>query len=223
MRRLILLAILCVCAFLSNTTHAQQENWPFENEIRQFQHQDSLQTPPEHAILFIGSSSFRMWKTLPKDFPEFTIINRGFGGSTLPDIIHYAHQIIFPYQPKQIIVYGGDNDAASSSTITVDSIYNRFVRLFYLVREKLPNTKISFVSIKPSPRRQHLMPLMDAANWKIQQFLAHQPRADFIDVYHLMLDEKGLPRKDLFLDDGLHMNRQGYVIWINAIKPHLIL
>jgi lysophospholipase L1-like esterase len=207
-------------AFL-HATHAQQHG-PFWDEIQQFKHQDSLQPPPQHAILFVGSSSFRIWKSLPNDFPDYMIINRGFGGSTLNDVIHYANDIIFPYHPRQIVIYCGDNDAASSPFISVDSIYNRFVRLYDLIRKKLPQAEITFVSIKPSPSRQQLMPLMDAVNWKIQQFLSHQPHASYVDVYHLMLDEKGLPRKDLFLSDMLHMNRKGYLIWIKAIQPELI-
>ncbi|MBX6379364.1 MAG: G-D-S-L family lipolytic protein [Thermoflavifilum aggregans] len=218
------LFILCLIqfVFVVNPVQAQVVHPPFWNEIRQFKQQDSLNPPPAHAILFVGSSSFRIWKTLSDDFPGYTVINRGFGGSTIPDVMRYADDIIFPYHPKQIVIYCGDNDAASSSSITADSIYNRFVQLYDLIRKKLPESQISFVSIKPSPSRQQLMPLMDAANRKIQQFLSKQPHADFIDVYHLMLDKKGMPRRDLFLPDMLHMNRKGYLIWIKAIQPHLI-
>lgn len=221
MRKLVFLVVIGFQVAFLQVVHAQQ-SWPFWNEIQQFKHEDSLQPPPQRAILFVGSSSFRIWKSLPNDFPGYVIINRGFGGSTIPDIMHYAADIIFPYHPRQIVIYCGDNDAASSPSITVDSIYDRFVRLYDLIRNQLPQTEITFVSIKPSPSRQQLMPLMDAANWKIQQFLSHQPHAGYVDVYHLMLDQKGLPRKDLFLPDMLHMNRKGYLIWIKAIQPVLI-
>lgn len=221
MQKLVFLVVIGFQVAFLHAVHAQQ-SWPFWKEIQQFKHEDSLQPPPQRAILFVGSSSFRIWKSLPNDFPGYVIINRGFGGSTIPDIIHYAADIIFPYHPRQIVIYCGDNDAASSPSITVDSIYDRFVRLYDLIRNQLPQTEITFVSIKPSPSRQQLMPLMDAANWKIQQFLSHQPHAGYVDVYHLMLDEKGLPRKDLFLPDMLHMNRKGYLIWIKAIQPVLI-
>lgn len=208
--------------FSFHASPGQQNSWPFQDEIQQFKHQDSLHAPPAHPIVFVGSSSFRIWQSLSQDFPGYTLINRGFGGSTIPDVIHYANDIIFPYHPRQIVLYCGDNDAASSPSITVDSIYNRFVRLYNLIRKKLPETEITFISIKPSPSRQALMPLMDAANWKIERFLATQHHAHFVDVYHLMLDEKGLPRKDLFQPDRLHMNRKGYLIWIKAIQPFLI-
>lgn len=211
-----LLFILMPGAFV----YAQQQ-YPFADEIQAFKNQDSLHPPPQHAILFVGSSSFRKWTTVQDDFPGYAIINRGFGGSTLPDVIHYAGNVIFPYHPKQIVIYCGDNDAASSDRITADSIFNRFVLLYRLIRHRLPGTTVTYVSIKPSPSRERLMPVMEKANWEIQSFLAKQPKADFVDVYHLMLDDHGLPEKALFGEDMLHMNAKGYAIWQKAIRPYL--
>jgi len=200
--------------------YAQQA--PFSDEIQAFKKQDSINPPPKNAVVFVGSSSFRKWTDLQKAFPYFTIINRGFGGSTLPDVIRYANDIIIPYQPLQVVIYAGDNDLASSDTVTAFAVFRRFKELFQLIRSQLPSTSIVFVSIKPSPSRERLMPRMTVANTLIKRFLEDQPHAAFVDVYHLMLDDKGKPRKELFLEDDLHMNDKGYAIWQKAIKPYLL-
>lgn len=205
--------------FVLGFVHAQH---PFQFEINHFKKEDSLHFPPKHAILFLGSSSFRKWEDAQKYFPGYTIINRGFGGSTIPDATYYADEIVFPYEPKQIVIYEGDNDVASSSAITADSVLNRFEKLFYTIRRRLPETYIAYVSIKPSPSRQKLMPEMARANTLIKNFLKGKKRTAFIDVYHKMLTADGQPDKSLFLSDNLHMNEKGYEIWQKAIQPYLI-
>lgn len=195
---------------------------PFYSEIQNFKTEDSANFPPKHAILFLGSSSFRKWADVQKYFPGYKIINRGFGGSTIPDAIHYADEIVFPYQPRQVVIYEGDNDVASSDKITADSVLNRFKTLFNVIRKKLPKTSIAFVSIKPSLSREKLMPEMANANSLIKKFLKDKKNAAFIDVFHAMLNKDGTPRKDIFLGDGLHMNAKGYAIWQKIIQPYLI-
>jgi len=195
---------------------------PFSNEIKAFKAKDSTEAPPKNAILFVGSSSFRVWSNLQEYFPGYTIINRGFGGSTFPDVINYANDIIIPYQPKQVVVYCGDNDLASSDTITATTVANRFITLFELVRKHLPEANIAYVSIKPSPSRQKLMGKMEEANTQIQNFLTSQKNTAFIDVYHKMLNAEGQPNKNLFTGDMLHMNLRGYAIWQTVIQPYLL-
>ena len=214
------LKLLAVFLFLVGFVKAQ--NTPFYSEIEHFKKQDSIQFPPKHAILFLGSSSFRKWEDVQKYFPGYTIINRGFGGSTTPDAMRYLNEIVFPYEPKQVVIYEGDNDLASSDKITADSVLNRFKKLFSLIRKHLPNTAIAFVSIKPSPSREKLMPEMQEANSMIKSFLSHQKNAAFIDVYHTMLNKDGTPDKSLFVEDELHMNAKGYHIWQKIIKPYLL-
>lgn len=217
LKKIKLFIALLLCAGFVKAQHA-----PFYSEIQQFKMEDSAHFPPKHAILFLGSSSFRKWADVQKYFPGYTIINRGFGGSSFPDAIRYADEIVFPYQPRQVVIYEGDNDLASSEKITPDSVLNRFKSLFYLIRKRLPNTNISFVSIKPSLSRQQLMPEMVGANLLIKNFLKDKKNAAFIDVYHSMLDKEGNPDKSIFLEDGLHMNAKGYVIWQKIIQPYLI-
>jgi lysophospholipase L1-like esterase len=214
MKRLLTALLVCISFFLS----AQER--PFWKEIQSFRANDSLQPPPEKAIVFVGSSSFKMWKNIVSDFPEHTVINRGFGGSSLPHVIYYAHEIVIPYKPRQVVVYCGENDFMSD-TVTSEMVVSRFKQLFNLLRKEIPMTEIVFVSMKPSPSRQHLMPQMSAANESIKAFLKGERRAVYVNIWDPMLDSNGAPRKELFLADMLHMNEKGYAIWQKALEPHL--
>ena len=214
--RSILLLLLLAATSASFAQH------PFGDEIAAFKKEDSAKKPPMNAILFTGSSSFRMWKDVQLDFPKYKIINRAFGGSTLPDVIYYAKEVILPYKPKQIVIYCGDNDLASSDTVTAGMVAKRFQQLFYLIRKNLPKANISYVSIKPSPSRLRLMPKMEKANALIKSFLAKQKNTSYIDVFTPMLGPDKKPRPDIFLEDKLHMNQLGYRIWKKRIQPYLL-
>ena len=195
---------------------------PLWNEIAEFKHRDSIQRPPANAILFVGSSSFRKWTNVQEYFPGYTIINRGFGGSTLDDVMRYAKDIIYPYHPKQVVVYCGDNDLASNKKMTGKKVYKKFVRLYEMIRKRLGNdVDILYVSIKPSPSREGLMPEMEQANDLIRNFIAQRAHAAFVDVYHLMLTPEGRPIDNLFVGDKLHMNEKGYKIWQHILQPYL--
>ncbi|MEN9570105.1 MAG: hypothetical protein RL172_1336 [Bacteroidota bacterium] len=194
---------------------------PFYNDIQAFKQQDSVQMPPQKSILLIGSSSFTLWKDVQQYFPAYKIINRGFGGSTLPDVTRYANDIILPYKPRQIIIYCGENDLAASDTVSAATVLNRFTQLFFLIRQWYPKVPVAFISLKPSPSRKHLWPKMQAVNQAVQDFLATQKRTDFIDVYHAMLHQDGTIMQDIFINDQLHMNAKGYAIWQKLMLPIL--
>ncbi|MDF2186830.1 GDSL-type esterase/lipase family protein [Paraflavitalea sp. CAU 1676] len=210
---LIIIAIGSPCLL-----QAQDGLW---SEIKAFKKQDSLQPPPKNAILFVGSSSFRMWRDVQNAFPGHTIINRGFGGSTLPDVIQYADDIIFPYQPKEVVIYCGENDISSSDTITSKTVFSRFEKLFTMIRKKMPKVPIVFVAMKPSPSREKYHQKLVQANQLIKTYLSRQKKAAYVDVYKLMLDN-GKPDESLYGGDRLHMNAKGYAIWQKAIEPYLI-
>lgn len=208
--------------FLLITLHAQGQNPPFWKDVQFFKSQDSAHFPGKNKILFVGSSSFTKWTDVQDYFPGYPIINRGFGGSTLADQVRYVKDIVYPYQPKQIVVYCGENDLASSDTVTANTVYNRFVSWFTLVRKKFPRLPIAYISMKPSPSRVHLMAKMVEGNGMIEKFLGKQKRTAFINVYNEMLDATGKPRAELFLQDNLHMNKNGYAIWKKMIEPYLV-
>lgn len=193
---------------------------PFWSDVQNFKKKDSISFPPKDAILFIGSSSFTMWKGMQDSFPGYKIINRGFGGSTLLDQIRYVNDIVFPYQPKQILIYCGENDLASSDTVTASMVTDRFKQLYQLIRDKT-QAPIAFISLKPSPSRRHLFVKMREANQKIKEFVATQPNTSFIDIHTKMLNQAGEPMPEIFLEDSLHMNANGYAIWKKEIQPYL--
>lgn len=210
---------MLVC-FLSVTAFAQHP--PFWDEISGFRHTDSVTPPPAHPIVFTGSSSFRKWTGVRDAFPGYPIINRGFGGSTLPDVAQYVNEVIFKYKPRQIVLYCGDNDLASSDSVTALEVFRRFTQLYYLIRSRLPQTDIVYVSIKPSPSREKLMPRMVEANNLISAFLSRQKHTAFADVFHKMLTPDGKPIDDIFEADKLHMNAKGYAIWQKILLPYLV-
>ena len=192
---------------------------PFIGEIRQFRKQDSLQQPPANAILFIGSSSFTMWRDVQEYFPGKTIINRGFGGSSLPHLIMYFDDVVKPYRPKQVIIYCGENDLTVDTT-QPHHVLQRFTTLFHMIRQAHPGVPIGYISIKPSPSRANLMTKMELSNQLIRLFLQKQSNADYINVYNDML-HAGKPKPGIFLKDKLHMNKTGYAIWQRIIQPYL--
>ncbi|MFN3794503.1 MAG: GDSL-type esterase/lipase family protein [Chitinophagaceae bacterium] len=209
---------LIVALFSAQLVFAQ----PFANEIAAFRKQDSIAMPPKKAILLVGSSSFRLWDNWQDYFPGRKMINRGFGGSSLPDVIRYADDVIFKYRPKQIIIYCGENDFAASDTISVPTVVERFKTLFGMIRAKYKRVPVAFVSMKPSPSRQKFLTKYVAANAAIKDFLAAQKRTAYIDVYTPMLQPDGNVMTDIFKADNLHMNAKGYAIWKQVMEPYLL-
>jgi pentatricopeptide repeat protein len=191
---------------------------PFWNEIQAFEVQDSLAPPKDGMLLFIGSSSFRLWNTMQEDFNNPTILNRAFGGATLVDMIRYQDAIALKYHPKKIFIYCGENDIASSELVTPEIVLERFTTLYTNLRAKFPTTSIVYVSIKPCILRWAMRDRMMATNMLIQQYLKQQKHSTFVSIWDEMLDQ-GVPMKDIFREDNLHMNAKGYAIWIKALKP----
>jgi lysophospholipase L1-like esterase len=219
MKQIIRYTAAVLFALLAIVVQAQEQ---FAKEVAAFQKKDSVEQPPKKAIVFAGSSSFTKWTTVQSAFPTHVIINRGFGGSTLVDVIHYAEQAILTYEPKQVVIYCGENDLASSDTVTAQHVLQRFKTLFQLIRNRLPDAQVSFISIKPSPSRQKLMPVIEETNQLIRGFIDKEQNAAFIDIYDKMLTPEHTPNKDLFVSDLLHMNLRGYAIWQAAIAPYLV-
>jgi lysophospholipase L1-like esterase len=195
---------------------------PFIHEIKAFRKSDSIAQPPKNAILLIGSSSFTKWKDVQDYFPEHIMLNRGFGGSSLTDVIYYADDVILKYKPKQILIYCGENDIAGSSIVTADSVFERFKILYSIIRSKFKKVPIAYISMKPSPSREKYLVTMQKANEQIKTFLEKQKRASYIDVYHSMFDADGKILTNIFLSDKLHMNAAGYKIWQANIAPYLV-
>ena len=218
MKWISVLMLLLLPAALSSL-QAQTTCPPFWKEIEKFKKEDSAKMPFQKAILLVGSSSFTRWKDVQDYFPGYAIINRGFGGSQLTDVIRYAYDVILPYAPKQVLIYCGENDIAAN--VKAQEVVLRFRTLFGIIRQNLPETSIYFVSMKPSPAREQFAHEVKTANAGIRSFLRKQKGTGYINVYHAMLNEKGLARPELFVEDKLHMNAEGYRIWQKNIQPYL--
>lgn len=214
--------LLLLSLFFSSRILFAQQAPAFWNEIVAFKKLDSAKQPPKNAILFVGSSSFRLWENLESYFPGYNIINRGFGGSTIKDVVRYSYDIIIPYQPKQVVIYCGENDIASGDKPSAEEVVTRFKTLYSIIRQNLPNTTIHFVSMKPSPSRESFFPQMKKANAAIKAFLAKDKKAGFINVWDAMLNANGTPKEEIFREDRLHMKPTGYAIWQKIIQPYLL-
>ena len=216
-----LVLILCM-AFIIGPSNSKVQAQPFKPEIVQFQKSDSIVMPPKGQIVFAGSSSFTKWKDVAMYFPGYPIINRGFGGATLVDLIYYVDEAIIKYQPRQVFIYCGENDIADVDTVSPATVLNRFKNLHSILLKKLPRaTKIVFVSIKPSVARWHLESKFIEANKLIQAYIGTQKNIQYLDVHSFMLDENKEVFKDIFIADKLHMNPKGYLIWQKQFAPLL--
>lgn len=181
---------------------------------------DLRQTPQPGGVLFVGSSSIRLWNDLETSFADQPIvIKRGFGGSQLLDCVKLVDRLVLPYKPRLVVVYAGENDLAEGAT--PQQVLERFAAFVQKVKADLPASRIAYVSIKPSPSRAGLMPQQREANDLIRTFSQTESQLDFIDVYSLMLDAGGQPRPELFSNDRLHLNAEGYALWQRVIAAHL--
>lgn len=192
---------------------------PFEKEIAAFEAADRKAPPPRDAVLFVGSSTIRMWTTLAGDFPKLKVINRGFGGSQIADSVRYADRIITPYHPSRVVLYAGDNDLAAGKT--PQQVLADFKALVEKVRVAQGDVPVTFISIKPSIARWKLIDQIREANRLVETYARSQKGVDFIDISPAMLGADGKPRPELFRPDGLHMTRAGYEAWTKIISPRL--
>lgn len=198
-----------------------QQKPAFWDDIQHFKDMDTISSPPKNAILFIGSSSFTKWTDVAEYFPTKTIINRGFGGSSLLDLNYYAYDLLKPYQPKQIVIYCGENDFAANEKLTPKEAFTRYKMFFETIRNLYPKIPVDYISIKMSPSRKHLWSKFSETNAMIKKFMERKKNAEYIDITKAMQDANGNVRTDIFLQDMLHMKPEGYKIWAKEIEPYL--
>lgn len=191
----------------------------WEKEIAAFADADKKEFPRKGKVLFVGSSSIRGWRTLKEDFPSVYTINRGFGGSHLEDVNFYAPQIVLPYKPKLIVLYAGENDLVAGKSI--ETVLGDFKKFVSLVRQNLPKTRLLVVSLKPSPSRREFTPKFKELNGLIKTETEKDKHLLFVDVWAPMLGEDGQPKKNIFQNDRLHLNAEGYKIWRETLFPKI--
>ena len=194
----------------------------WQTSLDAFASKDQQQHPADDGVLFVGSSTIRLWSSLQQDFRQVPVIlNRGFGGSTMRDCNALVRELVIQYKPRQVMVYAGDNDLAEGRTPeeVLGSLQN-FVRK---VHAALPGTRISYISIKPSPARIALLPQIRQANAMIASYVQTVPGMRYIDIFNPMLSAEGLPRPELFGPDRLHLSDAGYRLWQSVIAADLAL
>ncbi len=214
---LLLFSFIC---YSFNFTSAQEKH-AFWNEVQTFKAYDQQIRTPVHPIVFTGSSSIRKWDDLQIAFGSYNVMNRGIGGAVVNDIIYYLNELVFTYEPRQIVLYAGENDLPDAS-VTPDTVLNRTKQLFSKIRAKLPDVPVVYISMKPSPSRVGVIRKAIEGNLRIREFIKTQKNAVFVDVFSLMLTKDGKPRPELFQSDMLHMNLKGYTIWEAAVGPYLL-
>jgi len=192
---------------------------PFANEISDFERRNAEAFPAPGAALFTGSSTVKGWRTLANDMAPLPVINRGFGGSGITDVLHYADRIVFPYKPAIVVLCVGENDIARGGV--PEEVAAHTIKFFTDIHRASRETYICYISMKPSPARRHLWEPMCRTNAILQEVIDPLPFAEYIDVGELMMTEDGTPRAELFLEDGLHMNAAGYALWTPVIKAAL--
>lgn len=208
--------ILSLFIALNSFSQEYQNKW--QNEFDAFENLNR-DTPLQEGILFTGSSSIRLWKDLSTDFSNTKILNRGFGGSEIIDLIENFNQIILKYHPKKIVIYSGDNDIQAGKSAEI--VFGDFCTLFGMIKATLPQTEIYYIAIKPSLARWNKVLEMKKANTMINEFLNHKQHGTFVDIFSPMIALNGKPYKKWFVEDGLHLNAVGYQLWREILAPYI--
>ena len=191
----------------------------FQGAIDDFKKNDTLKSPPKDSILFIGSSSIVYWKTLKEDMSPHEVINRGFGGAHIAHINNHFNEVVTAYKPKGIVFFCGTNDLTAIKS--VNQVFNDFLLFYENVKEALPKTKVFVIGVKPTIARYYLREKQLKMNKLTSDLAEKEKNLVYISVWDEMLLEDGKANPSLFVEDGLHMNENGYLIWKNLVKPHL--
>jgi lysophospholipase L1-like esterase len=207
---------VAVCCFHSFS----QEKPPFWDDVQAIKAYDKIYMPPKDPILFIGSSSIRLWVDFTKTFKDYTVLNRGIGGAVTSDVYRYLDDIVFPYHPKQLVIYVGENDLLTAPD--AETVFRDFKKLYTAIRSKLPNIPMIYIAIKGSPSRKQYQAKALKVNQLVRAYTGTQKQITFIDVYQPMLDKKNEMQPALFKPDMLHMNASGYRIWNKLLIPQLL-
>jgi len=192
----------------------------YQYQVDEYLKQDHVQRPDTGQILFIGSSSFRIWGNgIQEAFPRYKVFNRAFGGSHLYDVLQFFESLVVSYKPIQILLYEGDNDIPSG--MTAQEYVEDVITFVRMVEIKLPQTEVVLVSIKPSPARLKWEKEYLEANRLMRDFADRKTKVRYVDITQSMYDNDGQLRKELYAPDMIHLNKDGYTIWQTLIQPYL--
>jgi lysophospholipase L1-like esterase len=217
------MVLLLLTALGALDAAAQQQADPtrFEDDILRFEAADAAQPPPAGAIVLTGSSSIARWNDQAEAaLAPLTVIPRGFGGSTMSDLLYYLDRVALAYQPRAILIYEGDNDTAMD--VPNATILNQLRQLIERVHTELPATRIYVLGVKPSILRENIWPVARELNESYRELADSEPLVYYVDVATPLLDDAGRTRPDIYVGDNLHLNDRGNLIWGAAIRAALM-
>ncbi|MFN2425859.1 MAG: GDSL-type esterase/lipase family protein [Candidatus Binatia bacterium] len=194
----------------------------WEAEILVFEAEERRQAPAPGATLFTGSSSIRMWTTLPGDMAPLPVINRGFGGAQMDAVLHYAPRIVLTPRPRAVVLCAGENDLEAHRGKTPQDVLEDLRRFDELLVSALPGVRLYVLTIKPSPARRATWAAAQCFNELLADYCRDAPHRRCVDVATASFDGRGCVREELFLDDGLHLSAHGYALWTSLLRPMLL-
>lgn len=192
----------------------------FEAEIQNFEKEDATSGLTKDQVLFYGSSSWRIWKDIKTDLAPLPVLNRGFGGSTIPELIHYLNRVVIPHKPKLLVIYGGENDLSGKKYKSAEQMFDSYRLFVSLVQKQLPKTNICFVSMKLSPSRRQHWETVKKGNQMVKAFSTGK-RLSYVDINPVLFNANGTVKAELYTKDSLHLNPQGYHAYAKVLKPFL--
>lgn len=210
-----------ICCSPVNKYRHKEDFSIWENDIKKFEFLDSTEEYPEKSILFAGSSSIRLWLTIKEDMAPYPVIQRGYGGAKLSDFAYYAERIIYPHQFKAIVLFIANDISGSEYDKTPEEVAELFKYILKVIRKKYPEIPVFWIQITPTWSRWEVWEEINQANELIKNICEKSPNTCYIKTSHYFLNEKGIPKKELFIEDNLHLNREGYKIWTDIIKNEL--
>jgi lysophospholipase L1-like esterase len=213
----LLLSALAASAQVAAPAPSALDLAKWETDIQAFEQADRQAPPSPGGIVFAGSSSIRLWTTVKDDLPGLPVLNRGFGGSQIREVTAFADRIVIPYKPRVIVFYCGSNDVMAGRT--VPEVVDDFKAFVAKVRSVLPQIRIIYISNAPNPARWERKDEWLDLNARIDAYARTDPRLSFVDIWPEMLGADGRPRRELFVEDQLHMNARGYAIWTRILRP----
>ena len=221
----LLALVLCVPGYLLYEEYrkaASEDPLVWEEDIAAFEEAAIEFPPPDNAILFVGSSSIRLWDTLARDMAPIPVIQRGFGGAKINDVVHYARRLVTAWQPLAVLVFVGTNDITPEAAKPPQQLLQSYRQLVEILRSDNANLPIYFIALTPSPLRWEVWPQAKAANALIAGYSRETPGLFYIDTGPALLGEGGEPDPENYVFDGLHLSERGYRVWTSIIRPRLL-
>ena len=216
-----ILSLFFTCAHSQVVSKKEKSPIRYENQMNQFDSLNSIEKYNENSILFIGSSYLRKWVTIKEDLNYDDIINRGFGGSNIKDVLYYIKRIAYPHQPKAIFIYVGNDITSTENDKRPTEVLETYKRIVEILREKFPTIPITWLAIFPSEKRWAVWDKIQEVNHLINEYSITQNNLYFINVGNTFLGEDGYPRTMYYSEDKLHFNREGYKLWGNSISKQV--